>query len=134
MTQQSIEASVVPAAEPRPASGQVKHRLASRRRELVERVHAVGQDLGRVNDPASPDWAERAGQRANDEVLQAIGEADSHELAAIDAALRRLELGTYGLCTLCGTAIAAERLHALPHVEYCERCALVTDVKHRATR
>lgn len=112
----------------------LKDRLDSRRRELVERIHAVEQDLERVRDPVSADWSERAAQRSNDEVLEAIGEADAHELAAIGAALRRLELGTYGPCTLCGRLIAAERLRALPHVEYCEKCALIGDVQHRAAR
>jgi RNA polymerase-binding transcription factor DksA len=114
--------------------GLLKHRLVSRRRELVERVHAVEQDLERVTDPASTDRSERAVQRANDEVLEAIGEADAHELAAIDAALHRLELGTYGPCTRCGRLIAAERLRALPHVGYCEKCALVSDAQHRTAR
>ena len=116
------------------ALGLLKHRLVSRRRELTERVHAVEQDLERATDPASAERSERAAQRANDEVLEAIGEADARELAAIDAALRRLELGTYGPCTRCGRLIAGERLRALPHVEYCEKCALAGDAQHRAAR
>jgi RNA polymerase-binding transcription factor DksA len=112
----------------------LKDRLVSRRRILVERARAVEYDLERVGDPAHADWSERAAQRSNDEVLQAIGEADAYELAAINAALHRLEQGTFGLCTRCLRLIAAERLRALPHVEYCERCALLSDAQHRATR
>ncbi len=134
MPMQVTSRADLPGGDTREGLSLLKDRLVSRRRELVERGYAVEQDLERVSDPASPDWSERAAQRSNDEVLEAIGEADAVELAAIDAALRRVELGTYGSCTLCGSLIAPERLRALPHVEYCEKCALVTDAQHRAAR
>ncbi|MGY6501091.1 MAG: TraR/DksA family transcriptional regulator [Acidimicrobiales bacterium] len=44
-------------------------------------------------------------------------------LAAIDAAERRLEDGTYGTCTTCGGEIAPERLAALPATPTCVTCA-----------
>ncbi len=40
-------------------------------------------------------------------------------LHAIDAALERIEAGTYGLCTRCGKPIATERLEALPYATLC---------------
>jgi RNA polymerase-binding protein DksA len=43
-------------------------------------------------------------------------------LAAIDAALARIENGTYGICQRCGKAIAPERLEALPYAELCIDC------------
>jgi RNA polymerase-binding protein DksA len=43
-------------------------------------------------------------------------------LAAIDAALRRIEDGTYGTCQRCGKPIAPERLEALPYAELCIDC------------
>ena len=43
-------------------------------------------------------------------------------LAAIDAALRRIEDGTYGTCQRCGNPIAPERLEALPYAELCIDC------------
>ncbi len=38
------------------------------------------------------------------------------------AALERLELGEYGICTECEEPIAPARLRALPEVETCVRC------------
>jgi RNA polymerase-binding transcription factor DksA len=101
----------------------VRQRLVDRRHELLERVRAVEKDLERESDPTSADWNERASQRSNDEVLSAIGEAGERELQAINLALRRIELGTYGTCARCGKPIAAARLRALPHVDCCEACA-----------
>ena len=46
-----------------------------------------------------------------------------HLLSAIDAALGRIEDGTFGRCVRCGRDISRERLSALPHAALCARCA-----------
>ena len=43
-------------------------------------------------------------------------------LAAIDAALQRIEDGTYGICSSRGEPIGAERLEALPWTTQCIDC------------
>ncbi len=43
-------------------------------------------------------------------------------LAEIDAALERIEAGTYGLCERCGNPIDRERLEALPYATKCIPC------------
>lgn len=43
-------------------------------------------------------------------------------LDAIDAALKRVDEGTYGICTNCGEPIAAERLEAVPWTTQCIDC------------
>lgn len=43
-------------------------------------------------------------------------------LADIDAALKRIEDGTYGTCTNCGKPIAPERLEARPWATLCIDC------------
>jgi DnaK suppressor protein len=45
------------------------------------------------------------------------------ELARIESALRRLEEGEFGYCSVCGEAIAAGRLGVDPAAECCIRCA-----------
>ena len=45
------------------------------------------------------------------------------QLALVEAALARIEAGTFGTCTRCGKPIAAERLEALPWAEHCIDCA-----------
>jgi DnaK suppressor protein len=41
------------------------------------------------------------------------------ELVEIDAAVQRLERGTYGTCQACGRPIGDERLEALPATRFC---------------
>ena len=42
-----------------------------------------------------------------------------HLLSEIDAALGRIEDGTYGVCTVCGGPIGEERLEAVPYATLC---------------
>lgn len=44
-------------------------------------------------------------------------------LQEVEAALDRIEGGTFGTCEACGEAIAPERLEAIPHTRYCVECA-----------
>ena len=52
----------------------------------------------------------------------ALREHNEQHLAAVEAALVRLDDGTYGRCTECGGPIAAERLEALPWAALCIEC------------
>ena len=44
------------------------------------------------------------------------------QLVLVDEALARLAAGTFGVCTRCGGAIAADRLDALPWAARCIDC------------
>jgi RNA polymerase-binding protein DksA len=51
-----------------------------------------------------------------------LEESEEHKLAAIDAALARLDAGTYGICETCGNSIAEGRLEAMPWATQCIDC------------
>ena len=51
-----------------------------------------------------------------------LEENSSNVLAEIDAALERIENGTYGTCANCGNEIPEERLEALPYAMLCIDC------------
>lgn len=53
----------------------------------------------------------------------ALRERSRSELEKVEAALRRLDDGTYGACASCGNPIAAERLEAIPWTPICIDCA-----------
>lgn len=52
----------------------------------------------------------------------ALRDHNQQHLAAVDAALARLDSGAYGSCTSCGKPIAKERLEALPWAAHCIDC------------
>ena len=51
-----------------------------------------------------------------------LEENSEHVLAEIEAALKRIDDGTYGVCTNCGEPIAVERLEARPWATLCIDC------------
>jgi len=48
-------------------------------------------------------------------------------LEQIEAALERVEDGTYGMCEECGARIPKSRLQAIPYATMCVRCASRTE-------
>jgi RNA polymerase-binding transcription factor DksA len=63
-----------------------------------------------------------AGRRNLDAVEAADEDRDLQELRDIEAAQRRLEDGSYGVCTDCGADVGFERLHAEPEAARCIDC------------
>jgi RNA polymerase-binding protein DksA len=52
----------------------------------------------------------------------ALRDRNEQHLAEVEAALARLDDGTYGACARCGRPIAPERLEALPWAAQCIDC------------
>jgi len=52
----------------------------------------------------------------------ALRDHNRAHLADVDAALARLDAGTFGTCTTCSKGIGAERLEALPWAAHCIDC------------
>jgi DnaK suppressor protein len=101
----------------------VRQRLLKRRDELRQRASDASADLRHEKDPLSADFAEQVTQRENDDVLGAISSSARAELQQVEAALRRLALGRYTTCRLCGGDIEPERLVAVPYADCCCACA-----------
>ena len=95
---------------------QLEERLAS----LDRRVAGLEGDLRSTH---SQDWEERASEISGDEVLEGLESAALDEIAQIQAALKRIKSGEYGVCHNCAKDIGAERLAALPFALLCINCA-----------
>ena len=99
--------------------GAQKEVLMRRRKELVGDM----QDIEHALDAPRPtDWEDGSSERQGDEVLEALGHVEMAELMRIDAALLRIEEGTYGDCTKCGQPISQARLVAVPEAALCIGC------------
>ena len=97
--------------------------LIQLRKELKDRVDAIDADIHHKKEPVEKDFAEQVTQRENDEVLIAIDSEAQQTIHLIDAALSRIEDGSYGTCAGCGESIPDKRLAALPYVTTCISCA-----------
>lgn len=89
--------------------------IAEQRGGIVSRAEVAAEHFGHPEDSSAQLATER-------EIEFALGERELAELAAIDAALSRLQAGTYGECTDCGVTIAPARLHATPEAPRCIHC------------
>lgn len=95
-------------------------RLKIRLTELEDRLQHIEEDL---DAPKPKDWEEAATEGEGDEVLEDLGKAGLLEIKMIQAALHRIDDGSYGVCAQCGDDISEERLTALPHTPLCVKCA-----------
>ena len=57
----------------------------------------------------------------------ALRDRSTQHLAQVDAALARLDGGSFGRCTRCGLEIARARLEALPWAAHCIDCQTAID-------
>ncbi len=103
--------------------GEVKNDLLGMLDELNERLEKITDDVRHTKEPPEKDFAERAIEMENDEVLDHLGNAARLEINQIKHALERIEQGLYGECSVCGEPINEERLKVLPYSDKCIHCA-----------
>ena len=93
-----------------------------RLQHAAQAVHHDGSLLEETGDLAigSGDHiADSASETYLRELDGGLEENAEHLLSEIDAALARIDDGTYGECSVCGRPIGAERLEAVPYATLC---------------
>jgi len=75
-----------------------------------------------VSGSADQHMADTATETVEREIGNTLELHDERLLVAIDAALARIEAGTYGKCVNCGAQIPEERLEAMPWATLCIDC------------
>ena len=98
----------------------IKKQLEQQLRDLGAKALEIEEDLRR---PRSTGWEDRATEIEGDEVLDALEESAVAEIKEIQAALKRIDEGTYDICARCGEKINERRLEALPYATECIKCA-----------
>ena len=104
-------------------------RLEAEREQTLRRLASLTDDYAEVvaasrdtnaDDEHDPEGATIAFERS--QVGALVVQARRH-LREIDAAVARVEAGTYGTCEGCGAPIGEGRLEARPVARSCIRCA-----------
>jgi RNA polymerase-binding transcription factor DksA len=101
-------------------SALASERMTELRAQLRE-MREFRQDQVRVHTQADITQLADTEAQVNATVLRGAFSA----LAEIEAALERMDRGTYGRCTTCQREIALERLEVLPHTPRCTACERV---------
>lgn len=97
----------------------VKKKLLAERELLIEKLK--GNDLS-IDDAETPDPVDLAVRNYSKNVMLAVSENESKQLALIDEALRRVDDKEYGVCLNCEKDINPKRLEAISWARYCLDC------------
>ncbi|MFP5342770.1 MAG: TraR/DksA family transcriptional regulator [Candidatus Limnocylindria bacterium] len=101
---------------------------------MVERERAVLELAETVQAPGQMTYGSQAAAASQVFAQQrdlALHDRSRAQLELIDAALARLDDGTFGTCLRCGRPIAPGRLEALPWAEHCIDCQAIVDRERR---
>ncbi len=107
----------------------VRRRLAGEREVTLARLASLTGDHDAMvaasldtnaDDEHDPEGATIAFERSQ---IGSLVRQVRHHLAEVEAALARVDAGTYGACERCGSGIGDARLEALPAARLCIGCA-----------
>ena len=75
-----------------------------------------------MTEPEVGDSIDQAAQSLDKEILFELSDNERTMLDSIEAALRKIDNGTYGICEHCKKRIEKKRLKAVPPARYCLPC------------
>lgn len=93
----------------------LKSDIAGHAEAIQESVRAPGDDIDLPTHPADRDV------EGLDKEVE-LGQRQHLILEQVEAALDRIDHGTFGRCENCGADIAKPRLDAIPYAPLCIRC------------
>jgi DnaK suppressor protein len=105
-----------------------RQRLLDERKRVLDAIEYLHhENPGSLEDESEErrldnHLAETATVTLDRELDYTLEESATRALQAIDAALQRIEDGTYGTCQRCGQPIGPERLEAIPYATLCIDC------------
>ena len=96
----------------------------------TERARLLGEVAETITAPGQMTYGSQAA--AASQVFEqqrdlALRDRATGHLALVDAALARIDAGTYGPCLRCGKPVPVERLEALPWAAYDIECQRIVD-------
>jgi DnaK suppressor protein len=111
-----------------------EHKLRGRWCDLRDETRAA---LPRSDNESYADIAGRVGDIGDQSLADLLLDVnlaevtrDVLEIRAIEGALKRIALGTYGVCVSCGQPIERERLEAYPTANRCAACQRAHEHDH----
>ena len=99
-----------------------KMKLLARRREIGQKLSEFRNESKDIDTDIAQDLADKAESSYTKEFLLSLSDADREALLQIDASLKRIQKGDYGVCQMCQKEIGKKRLNALPWTPLCIEC------------
>jgi DnaK suppressor protein len=95
-----------------------RERLLVLREMFLKEIHQLTAEAREETPNYSMHPADAATDSFDRDLVLALASFDQEGLYEIDAALRRIDDGTYGVCELTGKPISWERLEAMPWTRF----------------
>lgn len=99
---------------------ELRDRMSGQVDSVVESIREDLNPAGQVSN-APVHLADTAAENIDSDIQ--VMEMERGLLEEVQAALHRIDEGTFGKCEECGESIARERLDALPYAARCIHCA-----------
>ena len=84
-----------------------------------ENPGSISDELGDIVTSGDSNLGDTATATFDRELDESLEEGAQQTLSAIKDALRKIEVGTYGMCEVCGKPIGEARLAAIPWARLC---------------
>ena len=93
-------------------------------RKMKDSISKTMEEKKKLDLPETEvgDAIDQASQSLEKEILFELSDSEMTDLGDIEAALRKIENGTYGVCEHCKRPIGKKRVKALPSARYCLVC------------
>jgi DnaK suppressor protein len=109
-----------------------RQQLLTLQQQLLRRIFEMEESMLAMDADRDIERMDRIQEEAAEVALAALDEQGRREMEAIQAALARIDAGTYGNCETCGETISAARLTAMPTARRCVACQ--ERLEHRRTQ
>ena len=96
--------------------------LRAKQRELIDSYQRDKAAGNASPDDGIQDLADKAASAYSKELNFSLSDGERNLLMLIDEAFNRMNDGSYGTCTNCGTVIGEKRLQAVPWTPFCIDC------------
>ena len=105
------------------ASADLRAQLERERDDLRRQLAELGFGDGGAGLDYDSNFADSSQVTAERGEAETLAASLKETLDEVEAALAKIDAGTYGLCENCGKPIAPARLEAKPAATYCIDCA-----------
>jgi DnaK suppressor protein len=94
-----------------------------KQRAQLQRLYAQNiAEEQRLRGHREADWPDQAASEESLKLLSRLSDREREELQEIEAAMRRIEAGSFGRCERCSGSIGRQRLRAVPEARFCLEC------------
>jgi DnaK suppressor protein len=96
--------------------------LVNRRNRLFDKSRTKLGEVEELGTDGGGDSADRAAVSLDRDIMVDSAARETREIRDIEAALAKIDAGTYGNCDECGSPIPMPRLEYMPNASHCIAC------------